>query len=124
MMTNYATICRLASLAVLSIIGLAIVLEAPQALAETSKSDPTTRDLIGGKTKGGQTEAADPQTAQLAAPDDPLGRGAPRSSVRGFLTAARNRNYTQAAEYLDLRNLPAEMEHEQGDCNRGYGRTY
>jgi len=115
MMRNGAIICRLASLVVLSIIGLVIVWEAPQTLAETSRSEPTLRDLIGGKAKREQTKAAEPKTAQLAAPDDPLGRGAPRSSVRGFLTAARNRNYAQAVEYLDLRNLPVEMEHEQGE---------
>ena len=115
MMRNDATICRLASLVVLSIVGLVIVWEAPQTLAETSRSEPTIRDLLRGKAKGGQTKAADPEGVQLVAPDDLLGRGAPRSSVRGFLTAARNRNYAQAVEYLDLRNLPVEMEHEQGE---------
>ena len=115
MMRNDAIICRLASLVILSIVGLVIVWEAPQTLAETSRSEPTIRDLLRGKAKEGQTKAAEPNTAQLAAPDDPLGRGAPRSSVRGFLTAARNRNYAQAVEYLDLRNLPVEMEHEQGE---------
>ena len=44
----------------------------------------------------------------------PPGRDAPRSSVRGFLTAARNRDYAQAAEYLDLRNLPTEITPAQG----------
>ena len=113
-MRNHATVRRLASLAVLSI-GLVIGWEAPQASAQANRSEPTIRDLIGGKAKGGQTKAAEARTTQLAAPDDSLGRGVPRSSVRGFLNAARNRNYTQAAEYLDLRNLPVEMGHEQGE---------
>ncbi|HJR76849.1 MAG TPA: mechanosensitive ion channel family protein [Nitrospiraceae bacterium] len=113
-MRNHATVRRLASLAVLSI-GLVIGWEAPQASAQANRSEPTIRDLIGGKSKGEQTKAAEARTTQLAAPDDSLGRGVPRSSVRGFLNAARNRNYTQAAEYLDLRNLPVEMGHEQGE---------
>jgi MscS family membrane protein len=113
-MRNSATICRLASLVVV-FAGLVILWGAPLAMTETMRSEPTIRDLIGGKSKGGQTKAAESRTPQLAAPDDPLGRGVPRSSVRGFLTAARNRNYVQAVEYLDLRNLPVEMGHEQGE---------
>ena len=50
-MRNDAIICRLALLLVLSI-GLALGWEAPQALAEISRSEPTLRDLIGGKAKG------------------------------------------------------------------------
>ena len=44
----------------------------------------------------------------------PLGRGTPRSSVRGFLSSAKDRNYVQAAEYLDLRNLPPSLTESQG----------
>ena len=43
-------------------------------------------------------------------PDDALGRGNPRGSVIGFLTAASEFNWEKAAEYLDLRNLPPEAE--------------
>ena len=38
-------------------------------------------------------------------PLDDLGRGTPRSSMRGFLEAAREGNFERAAEYLDLRRL-------------------
>ena len=37
-----------------------------------------------------------------------------RSSVRGFLSSAKDRNYVQAAEYLDLRNLPPGLTESQG----------
>ena len=50
----------------------------------------------------------------VGVPDDPLGRGTPRSSVRGFLSSAKDRNYVQAAEYLDLRNLPPGLTESQG----------
>ncbi len=42
-------------------------------------------------------------------PEDALGRGNPRSSVIGFLTAASEFNWEKAAEYLDLRNLPPDV---------------
>jgi len=42
-------------------------------------------------------------------PEDALGRGNPRGSVIGFLTAASEFNWEKAAEYLDLRNLPADV---------------
>jgi len=57
---------------------------------------------------------AEPAGAAAGIPDDPFGRGTPRSSVRGYLLSANERNYVQAAEYLDLRNLPPDMSHTQG----------
>ena len=47
-------------------------------------------------------------------PDDPLGRGTPRSSVEGFLSAAREGNFALAARYLDLSRLPADAQASQG----------
>jgi MscS family membrane protein len=47
-------------------------------------------------------------------PDDPLGRGTPRSSVEGFLTAGREGNFALAARYLDLSGLPAGAQASQG----------
>src|SRR5262249_54428814 len=41
-------------------------------------------------------------------PVDDLDGGTPRRTVEGFLQAARAHNYRRAAEYLDLRGLPAE----------------
>lgn len=43
-------------------------------------------------------------------PDDVLGRGTPRGSVRGFLDAAGELDWERAAEYLDLRNVPRDVE--------------
>ena len=42
-------------------------------------------------------------------PEDALERGNPRSSIIGFLAAANEFNWEKAAEYLDLRNLPADI---------------
>lgn len=43
-------------------------------------------------------------------PEDALGRGNPRSSIVGFLDASSAFNWEKASEYLDLRNLPADIE--------------
>jgi len=43
-------------------------------------------------------------------PEDALGRGNPRSSIVGFLDATSAFNWEKASEYLDLRNLPADIE--------------
>jgi len=43
-------------------------------------------------------------------PDDALNRGTPRGSIVGFLEACSNFNFERASEYLDLRNLPSEVQ--------------
>lgn len=53
--------------------------------------------------------------AQAEAPKDSLGRTTPRGTVLGFLTAARDKNYDLAAEYLDTRlrgKAAADLAHE------------
>jgi MscS family membrane protein len=47
-------------------------------------------------------------------PDDPLGRGTPRSSMEGFFGAAREGNFELAARYLDLTGLAADAAAGQG----------
>ena len=46
------------------------------------------------------------ESTEPAGPDDALGRGTQRQSVRGFVAATANGDFEAAAEYLDLRNLP------------------
>ena len=48
------------------------------------------------------------------APDDALGRGTPRGAIVGFLRAADEFDFEKAAEYLDLRNLPADLKRTDG----------
>jgi MscS family membrane protein len=69
-----------------------------------------------------ESTASAPPAAAVAAsgspsvpvPNDPLGRGTPRSSVEGFLSAAREGNFALAARYLDLSRLPADAQASQG----------
>ena len=78
--------------------------------AEPDSEKPSLKQIIGKPSKG----PADLERPTTAVPDDALGRGTPRSSVRGSLSAAKDRDYTRAAEYLDLRNLPSGMTQSQG----------
>lgn len=50
----------------------------------------------------------------ISIPLDELNRGTPRSCVEGFLKATRQKNYVQAAQYLDLRHLPEGSRVKQG----------
>ena len=78
--------------------------------AESDAGKPSLKQVLEKPSKG----PAELERTAPGVPDDALGRGTPRSSVRGFFTAAKNRNYTQAAEYLDLRNLPPGLTESQG----------
>ncbi len=51
-----------------------------------------------------------PAPAKKKVPTDDLNRGVPRTSVKGFLNASHEREFTKAAEYLDLRNLPEHLK--------------
>ncbi len=48
-------------------------------------------------------------------PEDPLHRGTPRGSITGFLLATSELNFVNAAEFLDLRNLPEEVSELGGE---------
>jgi MscS family membrane protein len=47
-------------------------------------------------------------------PADPFGRENPRSAVTNFLEACRSNDYVRAAQYLDLRQLPANSRATEG----------
>jgi MscS family membrane protein len=43
-------------------------------------------------------------------PEDALNRGTPRGSIKGFLDAASDFDFEKAAQFLDLRNLPEDVD--------------
>lgn len=55
-----------------------------------------------------------PSPAPVRGPEDSLGRGTPRSAVRGMFEAARAGDWTKAAEFLDLRRVPASRRARDG----------
>jgi MscS family membrane protein len=56
-----------------------------------------------------ETTSAVLPVAVEKAPDDALNRGTPRSSVLGYIKACSSFDFEKAAEYLDLRELPADV---------------
>jgi MscS family membrane protein len=83
-----------------------ITLVAP--LADAQQDAPTAAE------PAAEEPAAEAVPAPPPPPADPYDRGTPRGTVAGFLEAARAENWTQAAEYLDLRHLRAAEREERG----------
>jgi MscS family membrane protein len=59
-----------------------------------------------GAEQGANQTAATPPTTEI--PEDEFGRGSPQGAVNGFFAACREGNYEKAANYLDLRRIPAD----------------
>lgn len=57
--------------------------------------------------------AEEPSTTQ-AIPEDPWNRGTPRGALRSFLELGRDGNWNDAAEILDLSELPEAEQKERG----------
>lgn len=75
---------------------LAVLAATPATAQETSKKERL-------------QEATEPPVAVDRGPEDALGRGNPRDSIVGYLAACSEFQFEKAAEYLDLRNIPAEV---------------
>ena len=59
-------------------------------------------------------EAEKPPVLKVLGPVDDYDRGVPRTSVMGFLQAARKGDYERAGQYLDLRSLPPSIRNIGG----------
>ena len=55
-----------------------------------------------------------PSPAPPRGPEDSLGRGTPRSAVRGLLEASRAGDWAKASEFLDLRRIPSSRRARDG----------
>jgi MscS family membrane protein len=64
--------------------------------------------------EGEGAKQPEPKTVKPLGPADEFNRGVPRSSLKGYLKAARDGDFEQAAKYLDLRYLPSWMDERQG----------
>lgn len=74
---------------------------------ETQKPVKATSEAVKTETTKSNSTPA-PITKHI--PQDELNRGVPRKSIQGFLKRAHERDFEQAAEYLDLRNLPGPIK--------------
>ncbi len=81
-----------------------------------------------------QEEPAETTTAVVVqevvdkGPEDALNRGTPRGSIIGYLDASAKLDFEKAAQYLDMRNLPDEVEEIGGrelarQLNHVFSRT-
>ncbi len=59
-------------------------------------------------------EQSKPEKVKPLGPADEFNRGVPRSSLKGYLKAARDGDYERASQYLDFRYLPSLMNERQG----------
>jgi len=55
-----------------------------------------------------------PVSVEDKGPEDALGRGTPRGSIIGFLESVEALEFEKAVEYLDMRNLPEDVEDVPG----------
>lgn len=63
-----------------------------------------------------EAEAPASKKPKKAGPVDEYDRGVPRTSVEGFLRNSRDGKFEQAANYLDMRNLPRWMGNLDGSA--------
>jgi MscS family membrane protein len=98
-----------------ALVTLLLQLSAPLAFAQ---EEPTLKDMLGVDQTEEAVETSDaevtPAPVASAGPVDDYDRGVPRTSVEGFRDAAEKGDWKRAAEYLDLRKLPGDMDASQG----------
>lgn len=80
------------------------------AIAEP-KNEVTVKDLLEQEEAEQQVQATKELNTFVGW--DTLGRETPRTSLQGFLTAARQLDYQSASDYLDFRNLPFTVAADQ-----------
>jgi MscS family membrane protein len=64
--------------------------------------------------KEGKDDQPEPKKVKSLGSADEFNRGVPRSSLKGYLKAARDGDFERAAEYLDLRYLSGGMDKNHG----------
>lgn len=84
-----------------------LVLHSP-ALAQTGMLDQSK------PTESSNAEQSKPKAVNLPGPADEFNRDVPRSSLKGYLKAARDGDFDRAAKYLDLRYLPDRINEIKG----------
>jgi MscS family membrane protein len=78
------------------------------AMAQTSSADQSKSEEVE------EAKPPEPKKVKPLGPADEYNRGVPRSSLKGYLTAARDGNFERAAKYLDLRYLPPWIDKKEG----------
>jgi MscS family membrane protein len=100
---------RLGSWAAIACASMFVLLAGP---ASRSLAQPTLKEVLEQRTKEAPGPA--PTKSEPKAPVDEFDRGAPQTSIEGFLAASRDGDYERAAQYLDLRQLPKREVEQKG----------
>jgi MscS family membrane protein len=80
-----------------------------------AQQQPGLKGVVDTKQKqAAPSQEATPQVMKVLGPPDDYDRGVPRTSVTGFLQAARKGDYERASQYLDRRGLPPWMKDISG----------
>jgi MscS family membrane protein len=90
------------------LIGSCVFATHAPAMAQSSPADQSNSR----ENKG--AEQPEPQQVKPLGPADEFNRGVPRSSLKGYLKAARDGDFERAAQYMDLRYLPRGMDKSEG----------
>ena len=78
------------------------------AMAQSSPADQSNSQ------EGTGAQQPEPEKVNPLGPADEFNRGVPRSSLKGYLKAARDGDFERAAKYLDLRYLPDWIDNNEG----------
>jgi len=78
------------------------------AMAQSASADQSN------STEGKVAAQPEPKKVKPLGPADEFNRGVPRSSLKGYLKAARDGDFERASQYLDLRYLPDSFDAGQG----------
>lgn len=70
--------------------------------------------VSGDLSRRSEVPAASDGVSGSKGPEDSLGRDTPRGTLEGFLRASGDRDFKQAAQYLDLRSVPEEQRDSEG----------
>jgi len=101
-------ICR--SIPLATILSVVLIM-----ISGTSLAQPTLKEILEEPVEEGQVkDQPETESKRPDIPPDELGRGVPRTCVKGFFKAARERDFEKAAHYLDLRNLPKGKDKTNG----------
>ena len=110
------TICEkpgsLERMAIILLLALFLTLFCPlgtiPSMAQSQSSNSSTSSEI--------EDAGQPEQRKVkpSGPSDEFNRGVPRSSLKGYLKAARDGDFMRAANYIDMRYLPGGLDASQG----------
>ena len=85
----------------------------PNAYAEEETGKPTVKEVLDATDR-----TAEAEKAISAVSKDPLGRDTPLSTFHSFSKVLNERDFSRAVDYMDMRNLPANLRNKDEEIAR------